>query len=121
MRKAGATVTALVVAFALSLVFIGGTAAAPALKTTTVNVSMFEMGFKLNKKVVPRGKVIFKVVNDGKLGHDFVLGNGKRTPVLQAGQTATLTVTFKKRSKVSFMCMVEGHAAAGMLGTLTVK
>lgn len=40
-------------------------AEAPAVKTTVVTVSMYEMGFKLSKRVVPQGIVSFRVIDDG--------------------------------------------------------
>ena len=63
------------------LAFTVTPAAAPAAQTTNVTVSMFEMGFKLSATVVPRGTVIFKVVNDGKVPHDFrIERKGTRVP-----------------------------------------
>lgn len=97
------------------------TPVASAPKTTRVTVSMFEMGFKLSQKTVPHGTVVFEVRNDGKLPHDFSFGSrGGGSPMLQAGQSATLTVTFAKLGKYTYICTVEGHAAAGMIGVLTV-
>lgn len=93
--------------------------ATPSAKTTVVNVSMFEMGFKLSKRTVPRGTVVFRVANNGHAEHDFRI-TGKGSPVLQAGERATLRVVFKKRGKFTFICTVEGHALAGMIGKLSV-
>ena len=94
--------------------------AAPKPQTTEVTVSMFEMGFKLSATVVPRGTVIFKVVNDGKVPHDFRIG-GKGTEYLDSDQSETLTVGLAKPGQFTFLCTVSGHAGAGMIGTLTVK
>jgi uncharacterized cupredoxin-like copper-binding protein len=85
---------------------------------TTVTVSMKEFKFTLSKKTVPHGKVTFKVVNKGKLGHDFAIG-GKKTKIIGPNKSTTLTVTLKK-GKLPYKCTVPGHAAAGMKGTLTV-
>lgn len=85
-----------------------------------VTVSMFEMGFKLSASRVPTGTVTFRVVNDGKVVHDFRI-NGKGTPVLDPGEQATLTVDFPEPGTFSFVCTVEGHAAAGMVGKLVVS
>ncbi len=96
-------------------------AAASAPQTTEVAVSMFEMGFKLSKTSAPRGTVVFKVSNDGKLPHDFSFGSrGGGTPLLDSGGTATHTVKFPTPGKYTFICTVEGHYAAGMYGVLTV-
>jgi len=85
---------------------------------TTVTVQMKEFKFILSKKSVPHGKVTFKLVNKGKLGHDFAIA-GKKTKIIAAGKSGTLTVTLKK-GKIPYKCTVPGHAAAGMKGTLNV-
>lgn len=90
-------------------------------QATRVTVSAFEMGFKLSRTTVPHGTVTFAVDNDGKIPHDFSFGSkGGGTPLLQPGQPATLTVTFTKPGKYTFICTVEGHAEGGMIGVLTV-
>lgn len=97
------------------------TPAASAETTTNVTVSMFEMGFKLSQTTVPHGTVIFEVRNDGRLPHDFSFGSrGGGTPLLQPGQSATLTVTFAKPGEYTYICTVEGHSESGMIGALTV-
>jgi uncharacterized cupredoxin-like copper-binding protein len=85
---------------------------------TTVTVTMKEFKFTLSKKTVPHGKVTFKVVNKGQLGHDFAI-SGKKTKVIGKGKSTTLTVTLKA-GKIAYKCTVSGHAAAGMKGKLTV-
>lgn len=91
-----------------------------AVESSVVTVSMYEMGFKLSASRVPTGTVTFRVVNDGKAVHDFRI-NGKGTPVLDPGEQATLTVDFPEPGTFSFVCTVEGHAAAGMIGKLVVS
>jgi nitrite reductase (NO-forming) len=73
----------------------------------------------MSRKTVPVGKVIFTVVNKGKIGHDFVIA-GKKTPVIAPGKKATLLVVFKKKRRYVYLCSLPGHAAAGMKGTLAV-
>ena len=90
-----------------------------AVNATTVTVKMKEFKFTLSKKSVPHGAVTFKLVNVGTLPHDFKIGT-KKTPLLQSGKSAKLTVTIKKGAN-SYLCTVSGHAAAGMKGTLTGK
>lgn len=103
------------------LAFTVTRAATTAPQTTDVNVSLFEMGFKLSKTTVPRGTVVFHLKNDGKVSHDFSFGSrGGGSPMLQAGQSATFTVKFATPGKYTFICTVEGHYAAGMYGVLTV-
>ncbi|MEX0673899.1 MAG: cupredoxin domain-containing protein [Gaiellaceae bacterium] len=108
---------------AAALVVAGPAAARPAagdVTTTVVKVSMYEMGFKLSKRIVPRGIVVFRVTNAGKLPHDFRI-KGKGTPVFDPSKTATLKVKFLKPGKFTFICSVEGHASGGMYGKLTVR
>jgi uncharacterized cupredoxin-like copper-binding protein len=105
---------------ALAALVVAGpvTAGSTATKAVTVNVTAKEFKYTLSKKSVPHGKVTFKLTNKGKVGHDFAIG-GKKTKVIGAGKTATLTVTLKK-GKAAYKCTVPGHAAAGMKGTLKV-
>jgi uncharacterized cupredoxin-like copper-binding protein len=86
--------------------------------TTAVSVTATEFRFTLSKLTVPQGKVVFTVVNNGKVAHDFWI-NGKTTPLVSPGKSATLTVTLSA-GKLLYLCTVPGHSAAGMKGTLTV-
>lgn len=86
-------------------------------KTTTIKVIAKEYKFILSKKSAPAGKVIFKVVNKGKVAHDFKIA-GKKTPNIKAGKSAKpLTVTLKKGKKYPFKCTIDSHALFGMKGT----
>jgi uncharacterized cupredoxin-like copper-binding protein len=84
--------------------------------STTVKVAAKEFKFTLSRKTAPHGTVVFKVVNKGKIKHDFKIA-GKKTPLLKPGKTATLKVILKKGKKYTYICTVLGHAAAGMKGT----
>ena len=86
---------------------------------TTVTVAASEFKFKLSTKSAKPGTVTFKVTNKGSVQHDFKI-NGKKTPLLSPGKSATLSVSFKKAGSYPYMCTVPGHAAAGMKGTLKV-
>lgn len=122
MKKQVVVIAALVALVGASLASAARPTAAdaPAVKTTVVTVSMYEMGFKLSKRIVPRGIVSFRVVNDGQIDHDFRV-RGRGTPMLGAGERATLNIRFTKAGRFSFICTVEGHAGAGMVGKLVVK
>ncbi len=88
----------------------------------TVNVTAgkpSEFRFTLSKRTVPLGTTTFRVVNRGKIRHDFRI-LGKKTASLAAGKGGTLRVVFKKAGKYQFVCTLPGHAAAGMKGTVTV-
>ena len=84
----------------------------------TVNASEFK--FVLSKRSVPTGStVVFKVVNKGKISHDFKIA-GKKTKTLNPGQSTTLTVKFTKKGRYAYLCTIFGHAAAGMKGVFAV-
>ena len=105
---------------ALALVGGGAAQATAKAKTTTVTVGMYEMRFVLSKKVVPRGKVVFKVTNKGRIPHDFKIA-GKKIPVIGSGKSRTLTINFTKKGRFFFLCTVPGHVDGGMFGYFTVK
>jgi uncharacterized cupredoxin-like copper-binding protein len=95
--------------------------ALPATASTSVSVTAgkpSEYKFTLSKSSVKAGTVTFRVVNKGKIPHDFSIG-GKKTKILSPGKSASLTVTLKK-GRSAYKCTVPGHAAAGMKGTLRV-
>jgi uncharacterized cupredoxin-like copper-binding protein len=102
-----------------ALVAAAPVAARPtAAAATTVTVKMTEFKFALSKKTVPHGKVTFKLVNKGKLKHDFAIA-GKKSKLISPGKTGFFTVTLRA-GKLAYKCTVAGHAAAGMKGKLTV-
>ncbi len=101
-----------------ALVAAGPATARPSMTPTTVTVKMSEFRFVLSRKTVPHGKVTFKLVNKGKLKHDFAIG-GKKSLLIKPGKTGALTVTLSAGKK-AYKCTVAGHAAAGMKGKLTV-
>src|SRR2546421_10493395 len=102
-----------------TLVVAAPIAARPSAATaTTVTVTMKEFRFVLSKKTVPHGTVTFKLVNKGKLKHDFKI-SGKKSKLISPGKSGKLIVTLKK-GKLAYVCTVDAHAAAGMKGKLTV-
>jgi uncharacterized cupredoxin-like copper-binding protein len=110
------------VAVAVTVIAVAPFAAAhPAAKqkTTTIKVVAKEFKFILSKKKAPAGTVIFKVVNKGKINHDFKIA-GKKTPSLKPGKTAKLKVKLKKGKKYPFKCTIDSHAQFGMKGVFKV-
>jgi uncharacterized cupredoxin-like copper-binding protein len=91
--------------------------AASTITVTEGSPSIFSL--VLSTKTVKHGTVTFKVNNKGTIGHDFAI-NGKKTPTIAAGKSATLVVTFKKAGSFAYSCTLPGHAAAGMKGVLKV-
>jgi len=109
---------ALGVALAALVVAAPVAAHSSAAAATTVTVTMKEFKFTLSKTRVPHGKVTFKLVNKGKLPHDFAIA-GKKSKLIAHGKTGALIVTLKA-GKFAYKCTVAGHAKLGMKGTLTV-
>jgi uncharacterized cupredoxin-like copper-binding protein len=95
------------------------TAAAAKSATTRVTVNAFEFGYKLSRRSVPTGTVIFRVVNKGKIAHDFKIA-GKKTPNIAPGKSATLRVNITKKGRYAYLCTLAGHAKNGMKGAIGV-
>jgi uncharacterized cupredoxin-like copper-binding protein len=89
-------------------------------KVTKITVTANEWSFKLSKKTVPVGSTVaFKVINKGKIPHDFKIA-GKKTKLLNPGKSQTITVKFTKKGKFKYICSVTGHARLGMQGVFGV-
>jgi uncharacterized cupredoxin-like copper-binding protein len=87
-----------------------------------INVTLTEMTVALDKTQAAAGTITFVVQNTGHAAHDFAIkGSGvdQKTPRLESGRSATLTVTLSPGT-YEYECTVPGHAMAGMQGTLTV-
>ncbi|MDQ4144010.1 MAG: cupredoxin family protein [Actinomycetota bacterium] len=91
---------------------------------------------------VDAGEVItFKVTNEGKAEHEFVLGDeayqeehekamaggehhsneDANAVALPPGETAELTWHFTESGEIQFACHVGGHYEGGMFGVITVQ
>lgn len=113
----------LVVAFAFAGLTAAGAGAAreSASATTTIKVSAGDFFFKFSKASLAKpGSVVFVVKNVGHLAHDLKI-DGRKTPQIQPGKSASLKVVFKKKGRFTYLCTVPGHAAQGMEGTFVVK
>lgn len=113
----------------------------PAHKTITISMSD-DMRFSPDKISVEEGETVtFKIRNDGKMMHEFVLGT-KETLAEHAalmvkfpgmehsepymvhvppGKTGEVNWTFNKPGHFDFACLIAGHYQAGMVGTIEVK
>ena len=85
-----------------------------------VSVAASEFKFVLSAKSAKRGVVTFDVKNVGKISHDFEI-NGRKTRMLNHGQSATLRVVFLRKGPYPYKCTVPGHAALGMKGVFTIS
>jgi uncharacterized cupredoxin-like copper-binding protein len=97
-------------------------AAAPAAHAVPVSETEFKLTLPA-QKLAP-GKVTFAVRNAGKIQHDLVVSGpgvsgAAKTPLINAGQSAKLTVTLAAGSYTLY-CSVAGHRAAGMVAKVTV-
>jgi len=83
-------------------------------------VTAKEFSFKVSKRTVSKGTVVFTVKNTGTLPHDFKIA-GKKTAQIAPGATKKLAVKFAKAGRYAYTCTVPGHASSGMKGSLTVR
>ena len=103
-----------VVGFALA-----GPAQQKAIAVTDVTVHAGEYYFTLDKTTAPVGVVNFHLINDGDVSHDFSIA-GQKTPIIDKGQTATLSVNFSQPGNFGYICTVGEHAVYGMTGNFTI-
>lgn len=126
MRHVSARALVPALAFAVLAAGAVGTAAARthehAAKAATIAVSATDFRFKLRPAAGPRAgqTVTFAVKNNGKATHDFKIA-GKKTKLLQPGQTARLSVKFTRAGQYLYVCTVDAHRQLGMKGTYTVR
>jgi peptidoglycan/xylan/chitin deacetylase (PgdA/CDA1 family)/plastocyanin len=85
---------------------------------TAVTVVAKEFRCTLSTKRARHGLVVFKVVNKGKLAHNFEIA-GKKTKLLRPSHKATLKVMLRKGT-YRYLCTAPGHAAKGMRGVFKV-
>lgn len=88
-------------------------------KGTIVQVTETEFKIALGTRSVKAGPVTFDVKNAGKIQHDLAVQGGKKTPLINPGSSATLTVTLKKGTTTVY-CSVPGHRRLGMVAELNV-
>lgn len=97
-------------------------AAAPAAQTVPVQEKEYKI--TLGKTAAKAGRTTFVVSNVGKIQHDVEIKGpgvpGKKTPLINPGAKASLTVTLAK-GKYTLWCTVPGHRQLGMLASLTVR
>ncbi|WP_338071295.1 multicopper oxidase domain-containing protein, partial [Actinomadura bangladeshensis] len=115
----GCLLTALAVVFASS-----GRTGAPvqtvaASGTRVVEVTLANMRISPGTiQAAPGTRLVLKVTNKDAMRHDLRLESGQATPMLDKGESATLTVPSVKGT-IDGWCTVPGHRAAGM--TMQIK
>jgi uncharacterized cupredoxin-like copper-binding protein len=98
------------------------TTAPTAPKTVAVTESEFKI--QLPSDHVAPGSYKFDLANKGHIGHDLVIDgpgvSNEKTPVIDGGKTAVLTVDLKSGT-YKLYCSVPGHEQAGMKVELKVS
>jgi plastocyanin len=82
-----------------------------------------QLKFLASSASATAGHITIKMGNKSSVPHDIgVKGGGVNQvgPVVANGGTSTVSITLKPGT-YTFFCSVDGHEAAGMKGTLTVK
>lgn len=119
--------------------FLFGEPGDPSAVTETIEVVANDFGFEPNELTVNQGDVIqFKLTNEGKAQHEFVLGDAalmeemaatahehsgsdpNAIPRLQPGDEGTMVWNFTEPGRFRFECHVDAHHKLGMTGTITV-
>jgi len=90
-----------------------------ATRVTNVTVHAHEYYWTISQDTVPVGTVVFTIVNDGQLTHQFSIMS-KDSPMVEPGTTVSYSVTFAAPGQFSFVCAIGDHAELGMTGSLTV-
>lgn len=90
-------------------------------KVVAKMVAVQEKEFKILPATltVAHGAIAFHVQNIGKIPHDLTIQGGAKTALINAGKSATLTVTLKAGTYTLY-CSVTGHRQLGMVAKLTV-
>jgi uncharacterized cupredoxin-like copper-binding protein len=82
-----------------------------------------QLKFLASSASAKAGKVTLRMKNASSVPHDIAVkgaGVNQLGPVVSGGGTSTVGVSLKPGT-YTFYCSVDGHEAAGMKGTLTVK
>lgn len=78
--------------------------------------------FTKTKLSARAGTVSITLTNTAGIEHNVVIKGGKRNkPGLVVSKGKSVATAVLKKGKYTFYCSVDGHEAAGMKGTLTVK
>jgi manganese oxidase len=87
---------------------------------SSVTVELSEFAIEPSDITVAAGGSL-EVVNRGAAEHDLaVTGTDVATPMLKAGEEATLDLSSLAPGTYDLLCTVPGHDAGGMTGTLTI-
>jgi plastocyanin len=97
-------------------------APAPVEDAAEVRVIATEMAFIPARLDLTAGEAVnVTVTNDGQLFHDFALEEAGVHLNLDPGEQATAALILDQPGSYEAICTVPGHAAAGMVLTITVE
>lgn len=89
---------------------------------TVVEVNLSEFQITMTPTEIPPGEVTFRITNSGTTAHDFMIPDlGQNSPMINAGENATLTFNIPDEGTFKVMCGVAGHEAAGMTSSFVVS
>jgi nitrite reductase (NO-forming) len=115
----GCLLTALAVVFATSGQTEAPVQTVAASGTRVVDVTLANMRISPGTiEAAPGTRLVLRVTNKDAMQHDLRLDSGQATPMLDKGESATLTVSSVKGT-IDGWCTVPGHRAAGM--TMQIK
>jgi plastocyanin len=89
----------------------------------TLQADKSALAFSTKSLQAKAGKVTIVMTNPSSTPHDVAItgsGVSETGPVVQNGGESSVTADLKPGT-YTFFCSVDGHEAAGMKGTLTVK
>lgn len=119
----GVAVAALFVAIAALTGLAEGESSGSATEAgvTVVDVQLSEFAITPAAIVVPPGQVQLRVTNIGSMAHNFSIpALEKRTADLLGGESEILDLGDLEEGAFDALCEIAGHAASGMVATLTV-
>ena len=118
------TAVALAAAVALPAAGCAGDGAPARARDGRVNVTLDDFSITPQRIRARPGRLTFRVVNRGKVGHTLRVLRGDRelagVKTLLPGDSATATGTLEK-GKYDLVCILGNHRVLGMYGTLTVR
>lgn len=115
---------AALLATALGLAACGSGGTTAAQPEGSIRVVLTEFKFDPASISTHSGRVVLFLVNSGGSGHDLTVvdASGRQvahSDLVQAGNTAVLTISDLPAGTYRIICTQPGHEAAGMKGTLT--
>jgi plastocyanin len=101
------------------------TGTAPSAGTVTVSASATAIAYDQKELSASAGHITFKFTNPGSFPHNFSIKGTDGTKIggsdTVTGKDAPPFTLPLAAGTYTFYCSVDGHEAAGMTGTLTVK